>query len=140
MIDDILQLIPPRLTTYNPSSEDAVNALLDRKNCILQTKLDVITWEIRSRLQIRHDNLERLYRSREEVEERLRQLSVDIRYRARDHGDKRVFYEALIKLDAERRSSEVECWRDLVDVLRDFLTVWEAHQQAQARALFLGDA
>jgi len=140
MLDDILQLIPPRLVTYSESSEDAVDALLNRKTRILQTKLDVIAWEIVTRLQIRRDNLQRLYQTRDEAHEKLRQLDTQARYHLREHSDKRVFYDALIALDAERRSTEVECWRDIVDVLRDFLSVWEAHQQAQARALFLSDA
>ena len=43
-------------------------------------------------------------------------------------------------LEKERRTEDVECWRDVVMVMRDFLVVWEAHEQAKTKAIFLEHA
>src|SRR5438132_1342438 len=58
-------------------------------------------------------------------------------YLARQHKEKAPFYGQLFKLEQERRLQDVECWRDVVLVLRDFLDAWEAHEQAKAKAVFL---
>ena len=58
-------------------------------------------------------------------------------YHLREHQDKGIFYRKLLDFQTEARSEQVECWRDVVMVMRDFLMTWEAHEQAKARAIFI---
>jgi hypothetical protein len=58
----------------------------------------------------------------------------------REHQEKRALYELLFKAKQEERLQDVECWRDIVLVMRDFLNTWDAHEQMQARAIFLDHA
>ena len=37
--------------------------------------------------------------------------------------------EPLLAIDVEGRQQEVECWRDVIMVMRDFLEIWGSHQQ-----------
>ncbi len=55
----------------------------------------------------------------------------------REHQDKGIFYRKLFDFQTEARSEQVECWRDVVMVMRDFLYAWDAHEQARARAMFI---
>lgn len=40
-------------------------------------------------------------------------------------------------LQSERRKQDVECWQDLVQVMRDFMTAWEDLAGMQAKQRFL---
>lgn len=39
----------------------------------------------------------------------------------------------LLDLNRERRTQDIECWRDLVHVFRDLLQIWEDLEQAKVR-------
>src|SRR5437867_3991576 len=118
-------------------SKTALDQLLGGKSRILRTKLDVLALEMRERFRIWDRNLERIDRDKERVTEIAERISRLANYHLRDHREKSELYEELANLEAERRSQDVECWRDIVMVMRDFLGVWEAHEQAKARAIFL---
>ena len=92
------------------------------------------------RLRIWDRNLERIDADKERVSGVMDRISRLANYHLRDHREKSEFYEELANLENERRSQDVECWRDIVMVMRDFLAVWEAHEQAKARAIFLDHA
>jgi hypothetical protein len=116
---------------------DALDDLIGQKTRILNTKLEVLVLEIVERLRLRSHNIERLNADRYGATLMLSKLSAQANYHLRDHGDKRVFYEVIFNLERERREQDVECWRDIVEVMRDLLAVWEAHEQAKAKAMFL---
>ncbi len=104
---------------------------------ILNTKLEVLASAIHERLRVRVKNLERIDGNKIHTSEMLIELDRRANYLARQHKEKAPFYEHLFKLEQERRTQDVECWRDVVLVLRDFLEAWEAHEQAKAKAIFL---
>ena len=69
--------------------------------------------------------------------EMLEKLDRTARYHLRDHREKEPFYKQMFELEKEKRDQDVTCWNDVVMVMRDFLTTWEAHEQARARARLL---
>jgi len=114
-------------TAQSPSFD----AFVHRKTEILNTKLEILAFEINARLHIRVWNLKRIGDQKVEASQMLEGLCRQCNYLMREHRDKRSFYEQLFKLE------DVECWRDVVMVMRDFLYVWEAHELAKRKAMFL---
>ena len=121
-------------------SKTALDQLLGVKSRVLRTKLEVLSFEMAERLRIWDRNLERIDGDKERVTGVMERISRLAEYHLRDHREKSQLYEALFDLENERRSQDVECWRDIVMVMRDFLAVWEAHEQAKARGIFLDHA
>ena len=56
---------------------------------------------------------------------------------ARIDGDSPDGRYPHLDLERQRREEEAGCWRDIIPVMRDILTTWEALEQARARAIFL---
>ncbi len=118
-------------------SDSSVDDFIHGRSRILRTKLEVLASEIRERFEIRTKNLERVDGDKEHISKMLMNLDRQAHYLMRQHKEKSPFYEQLFKLEQERRLQDVECWRDVVMVMRDFLYAWEAHEQAKAKAIFL---
>lgn len=121
----------------SPSPDSILDTLLHEKSRIFASKLEVLVHAMLVRIELMRENVSRVDTDKEHAEAMLAGIERQARYHVRDHREKTVFYQTLCRLEEERRSQAVECWRDIVMVLRDFLGVWEAHQQSQARALFL---
>ena len=92
------------------------------------------------RFDIRDRNLARVEAQQDRIIEAMPQLARQARYHLRESRDNAVFYQQAFRLDEERRSQQVGCWQDVSRVMRDFLDVWEAHQQATVRGRFLQHA
>jgi hypothetical protein len=114
--------------------------LLHSKSRILRTKPDVLATEIVARLGIWNRNLERISSERTSVDELLNQSTRLARYHLRDQRDVGRLREDALKLDTQQREEDVQCWKDVVTVMRDFLTSWEAHEQAKSRSIFINHA
>ena len=71
------------------------------------------------------------------AEDHLDRLDRLARYHLREHREKSALYQQMFNLGAERRAQDVDCWRDVVHVMRDFLYAWEAHETAKSRAILL---
>lgn len=121
-----------------PLSE--IENLFGQKRRIVHTKLEVLASEIFERIRIRTVNLGKIGKDKLDLYEMLIKVDHLANYGRRDHQEKRVFYELLFKVKQEERQQDVECWRDIVLVMRDFLYAWEVREQMQARALFLNHA
>ena len=145
------------MLTYNPASPfdtddspalpeplaqdlSGLEELLHLRSHILKTKLEVLAIELRERFQLRDQNVARIDAEKETVVRSLPRLSRQARYHLREPRDNSAFYQQGFNLDEERRSQDVECWQDVARVIRDFLDVWEAHQQATVRGRFLQHA
>lgn len=127
----------PTPARADSSADGLVDTLLHQKSHIFAKKLDVLAAAMLVRTSLMRENLFLIEAQRARLEDMLLTLDRHARYHMREQREKTVVYQALFALDAERRSQAVECWRDVVLVIRDFLEVWEAHQQSQARARFL---
>jgi hypothetical protein len=117
-----------------------LDMLLHSKSRILRTKLNVLATEIVARLGIWNRNLERISAEKVGVEELLDESTRLARYHLRDQRDAGRWREDALKLDSQQREEDVNCWKDVVTVMRDFLTAWEAHEQARSRAIFINHA
>jgi hypothetical protein len=131
-------------TMENESHQSAagtpLDLLLHSKSRILRTKLDVLATEIVARLGIWNRNLERIHGEKAGVEELLDQSTRLARYHLRDQRDVGRLRGDALKLDTQQREEDVQCWKDVVLVMRDFLTAWESHEQAKSRAIFINHA
>ena len=121
-------------------TDDTLDDLLHQRSAIHSRKLEILAAEIWWRLHISSRNLAALDNDKDCVQEMLNRLDVAANYHLREHQEKGVFYRKLFEIEAEKRSQHVECWRDVVLVMRDFLLVWETHEQTRARAMFLQNA
>lgn len=120
-------------------ADSALEDLLHQKSHILSKKLEILGAEMWWRLHIASRNLTSLEEDKSKVQDMLSQPDVAANYQLREHQEKRVLYQSLFQIETEQRSQQVECWRDVVNVMRDFLAVWEAHEQSRARAIFLNN-
>lgn len=121
-------------------NDSSLENLIHLKGRIQKTKCEVFAFEIIQRLCLKG----KVQRSVDEESERvltmLQSLSSQANYHLRDHQEKRVLYEALFRLAEQRRSEEIECWKDVTMVMRDLLQVWELHESAKARSIFIENA
>jgi hypothetical protein len=129
-------------TSYTPGATDfaGLDNLLHSKSRILRTKLEVLASEIQARFALWDRNLERLDRDKDAVETLLDQSTRLARYHLRDQREVGRVRDSALRLDTQRRDEDIQCWRDVVLVMRDFLDAWEAHEQAKSRAIFINHA
>ena len=110
-----------------PIESLALDHLLHSKSRILRTKLEVLASEIQARFAMWDRNLERIGGEKEQVEALLNQSSRLTRYHLRDLNESTRLRESSLQLDSQRRQEDIQCWRDVVMVMRDFLDAWDAH-------------
>ena len=119
---------------------DALADLFETETRIVRGKLEVLAAEIHGRITIHANNIHRIEHDKEAVREMLERLDCLARYHFREHSEKNIFYRTLFTLEQERRTQDVECWRDVVMVMRDFILVWEAHERIKAKGRLFADA
>lgn len=129
-------------TSPQPSSTSdlSLDQLFHSKSRILRTTLEVLALEIQARFALWDRNLDRIGREESGLEPLLAQATRLVRYQLHDQQDATRLRESLMALSAERREQDIECWRDVVKVMRDFLYAWDAHEQAKSRSIFLNHA
>ncbi len=132
--------IAENLPQSQESDPVALDHLLHFKSRILRSKLEVLASEIYARLTMWNRNLGRIDDEKTKVEEQLQQFTRLARYHLRDQQDVGRLRDSALQLETQRRDEDVQCWRDVVMVMRDFLEAWEAHEQARNRAIFLQHA
>ena len=136
----LLSFSPPPAVEPTRRQTVEVENLFEQKRRIVHTKLEVLASEIFERMRIRTLNIGKIEHDKDRLYEMLVKLDRQANYRLREHQEKRVLYELLFKVKQEGRQEDVECWRDIVLVMRDFLYAWEVREQMQARAMFLEHA
>jgi len=131
---------PAPLSRAQSGGATALDQLLGSKSNILNTKLEILVAELRARVQIWDRNHDRIDQDQERISDALHHVARLANYQLRDHRQTSELYNELAQVAKERRAQDVEAWRDLVDVIRDLLVAWEAHELARSRAIFLGHA
>lgn len=112
--------------------------MMNGRSELTETRLEVAAVQIIERLRIRAGHLQELLSEELSVDSSLLQLD-----RANiDRGLGTMGLEAQLREKAERirsakRRENTECWRDLTQVMRDFLNAWEGFSRNQARSRFL---
>ncbi len=120
-------------------TDDALEDLIHSKSRLQARKLEILASELFWRLRTAAENVRSLETDSAVVRDMLNQFTIAANYGLREHQEKAPLYRRLFEIEAEHRAQKVECWRDMANVMRDFLTTWEAHEQARARAIFLND-
>jgi hypothetical protein len=123
----------------NISADKTLTELLHTNTRVLKTKLEAITSSVQERLRIRRQNVQRIADDKSKLSEMLQSISVAANYHLREHREKSTFYQKIFELERERRDQDTDCWKDIVLVLRDFLTFWDEYERAKARGAFLED-
>jgi len=120
-------------------NDKTLDDLIHSNTRILRTKVEAVSAAIQERLKIRKDNITRIADDRDRLTEIIKQINVAANYHLRDHKEKDRLYQRAFELTRERRDQDTQCWRDVVLVLRDFLTFWDYYERAKARGAFLED-
>ncbi len=128
------------LSAVIAAEADALSELFETETRIVRTKLEILAGEIHGRLHIHANNLHRIDRDKEFAQDMLNRLDHAARYHLREHSEKSFLYRALFTLEQERRTQDVECWRDVVMVMRDFLEIFEANERIKAKGRLFSDA
>lgn len=118
----------------------ALDNLLYSKSRILRTKLEVLASEIQARFAMWDRNLERIDDGKGQVEALLNESSRLARYHLREPSEATRLRESSMQLDSQQRQEDIQCWRDTVQVMKDFLIAWEVHEQAKSRSIFINHA
>jgi hypothetical protein len=119
------------------AAAEPLDNLLHSKSRILRSKLEVLASEIYARLTMWERSLTRIDGDKHKVEQLLDQFTRLARYHLRDPRDVTRLHDSNLRLEAQRRDEDSQCWRDVVIVMRDFLETWEAHEQAKIRSIFI---
>lgn len=121
------------------ASDRTLDDLIHSNTRILRTKVDAVASAVGERLKIRRQNIGRIAEDQYKLTDLLQHISVAANYHLREHKEKSGLYQKAFELTRERRDQDTECWRDVVFVLRDFLTFWDEYERAKARGAFLQD-
>ena len=135
----LTSLLKEKSTEQN-STDRALEEIINSPSRILNKKLEILSAEIWWRLHLASKNLSDLDANKSNLQEMLNKLDRSAIYHLREHQEKGIFYRKLFDIETEKRSQQVECWRDVVMVMKDFLFFWEAHEKAQSRAVFINHA
>src|ERR1041384_7003233 len=103
-----------------------IEQLFGQRTSILKTKLEVFASELFERLRIREQNIQGISEDHERLTAMIEKVTRQADYHLRDRQDTTPLHEQQFQLQEQRREQDVSCWRDTVDVMRDFLLVWEA--------------
>jgi hypothetical protein len=139
ILDDIFngKSNDPYAAQREMEKDDGLDRLFDQRTAILKTKLEVFASELLDRLRIRSKNLLTISENQDRLGRMLETLTCQANYHFRDHKEKSVFYQLSFDLERQKRSEDVECWRDVAQIMKDLLNVWEAMEQAKSRSMFL---
>jgi hypothetical protein len=139
ILDDIFngKSNDPYVAQREAEKNSGLDRLFDQRTVILKTKLEVFACELLDRLRIRTKNLLTISENQERLGQMVEAMSLQANYHFRDHKEKSVFYQLSFDLERQKRSEDVECWRDVAEVMKDLLNVWEALEQARSRSMFL---
>jgi len=113
--------------------DQILDNLIHGKSKILGQKLDILASEMRWRLHMIAANLKRIDQDQEHLTATMQRLEQQTLYGLRDNDEKGALYRKLLDLETEKRTQHTACWQDMAKVMRDFLEVWEAHEQSRIR-------
>ena len=102
-------------------------------------KFDFLSEQIIERIEIRRRNLESLLQEEVSIDTKIMSIGGSTGGDQNNSGSNLPLYLRLLDVSRERRSQDVDCWRDLVHVFRDILKIWEDLEQSKVRDAMLYD-
>lgn len=138
--ESLYVVAPARLESRNDSQkaiDESVDLLIHQKSKLLSTKLEVLAEQIVDRVRIRGANHGHILY--DELAMRTKLMEFDPHYGGCEYDPnlRSSLYGRIFDLNKESRQEDVQCWKDIVLVMRDFLIAWESHEQSRTRAIFL---
>ena len=119
----------------------ALEAILDGRTELAETRLAVTAVQIIERLRIRARNLKQLLDEELSIDNKL--LGIQGQFPPGFNKDlfgvEAQLGQRVSQVQGAQRSEDVECWRDLTNVMRDFLNAWDGFSRNEARNRFLSD-
>ena len=123
-----------------PADSHAVDSLIHHRPRILRTKLAALATQIVERVRIRDSHQGTIEGLLLDCANGLLPFSDEVHFlKSSDFALRAFWLEQKAKLTTEARSQDVECWRDVAQLMTEFLSVWEAVEQSRVRAEFLSD-
>ena len=116
---------------------DSIERFINSRAHILDTKLQVFSQEIQERLRIHNDNVSAINYQSLLTYSQILTFHPTYGTGRYDRALVNSLYQERNDLAKELRQQHVECWRDVVMVMREFLFAWEAREQAHSKSLFL---
>ncbi len=118
--------------------DESIDEFIHQRTKILKSILGMLLHEVKARLGIRRNNLRRI----EDDQGSLEDLVGGMKTLWNAGALKYTYRDSFLKLQSmsdelrrEKRDQDISCWNDVVGVMNNhFITRWEAHQQATARA------
>ena len=112
--------------------------MLSGRTELAETRLAVTATQIVERLQIRAGNLKQLMDEELSVENRILQFSqLPFGKRSDMMGLESLLLQRSAQIQGDQRRENTECWRDLTQVMRDFLNAWEGFSRNAAKNRFM---
>jgi len=126
------------------AQQSALESLLNGRTELAETRLAVTAVQIVERLRIRAKNLRQLMDEELFIDNKLLQVQGMVPVRpysiGRDHdfmGLEAQLEQRNSQIQNAQRREDVECWRDLTHVMRDFLNAWEGFSRNVAKSRFM---
>ncbi len=130
LVSKSYQSIKESNRNYTPN--DSLDDFLHQPTKILRTKLEVLVIEMFERFNIKSENLKPLDK------ERITLSSFIDRFGKWLPSETfREYRDQLFGVQKEIRKEKSEAWRDVVNVMRDFLYTWGIYQESKATSIFL---
>jgi hypothetical protein len=131
-------------TLREPAQQSALESLLNGRTELAETRLSVTAVQIIERLRIRAKNLKQLVDEELSIDNKL--LKIQGQFSAGSNWE--VFNQDFMGIEAQleqrnsnvqsaQRREDVECWRDLTHVMRDFLNAWDGFSRNAAKNRFI---
>jgi len=107
--------------------------MLSGRTELAETRLAVTATQIVERLRLRASNLQDLLKEELAVDSKMRQASrAGIGTMGLDSLE-----QLMSRIKSDQRRENLECWRDMTHVMRDFLNAWEGFSRSEAKNRFL---
>lgn len=133
-----------RNTINESAQQSALESLLTGRTELAETRLAVTAVQIVERLRIRAKNLRQLMDEELFIDNKLLRVQGSIQGRHYSFGSDQGFMGLETQLEqrnsqvqSAQRREDVECWRDLTHVMRDFLNAWDGFSRNAAKNRFL---
>ena len=138
MLENVLSLsLDSRYSPGRYASPDGLDSLFASKNRILRQKLNVWALMLSERLSLHAEQLDRIHKERSKLTNMIETAKREANYLLRERSETDALYKLIFTLNSEHRDKEVQCWENVFDLLKEFLIVWDAYEQARSRTSLL---
>ena len=126
--------------TREREQQSALEAILSGRTELAEARLAVTAVQIIERLCIRAKNLQQLLDEELSLDNKLLQIQGQFPFGFNKDlfGIETQLDQRISQVQGAQRSEDVECWRDLTNVMRDFLNAWEGFSRNESNCSFWG--